>query len=253
MDEVFRAIGDPHRRHLLDRLAERDGQTLVELTATLEPMTRFGVAKHLAVLEEVGLVVSKREGRRKFHFLNPVPIRLIHDRWISRFAEPFVRTLSDMKRDLEGAPEVAADGKHVFEVYIRATPERIWQAITDPAETHRYFFSTAVESTFRKGEPIVHRSEDGSEALRGVVLECEPPRRLVTTWTSPGSPDTVEHPTTVSWELEPTEDGHATKVTLVHSELEIGSNLYQRVHRGWSIVLSGLKTWVETGEPLEVA
>jgi len=253
MDEVFRAIGDPHRRHLLDQLAEREGQTLVELTATLEPMTRFGVAKHLAVLEEVGLVVVRREGRKKFHFLNPVPIRLIHDRWISRFAEPFVRTLSDMKRNLEGAPELAADGKHVFEVYIRATPERIWEAMTDPEETRLYYFGTSVESTWEEGGPIVHRLEDGSEALRGVVLECEPPRRLVTTWTSPGSPDTVEHPTTVSWELEPAEDGKTTKVTLVHSDLEVGSALFQRVHRGWSIVLSGLKTWVETGEPLEVA
>jgi uncharacterized protein YndB with AHSA1/START domain len=238
MDEVFRAIVDPHRRHLLDMLAERDGQTLVELTASLEPMTRFGVAKHLGVLEGAGLVVVRR---------------LVHDRWISRFAEPFVRTLSDMKRDLEGVPELAADGTHVFEVYIRATPDRIWRAITDPQETPRYFFETTVESTFTVGEEIVHRSPDGSEALRGVVLECEPPRLLVTTWTSPPSPDTVEHPTKVSWELEPTEDGGATKLTVVHSELDPASALYQRVHRGWSIVLSGLKTWIETGEPLEVA
>jgi uncharacterized protein YndB with AHSA1/START domain/DNA-binding transcriptional ArsR family regulator len=245
MDEVFRAIVDPHRRHLLDMLAERDGQTLVELTASLEPMTRFGVAKHLGVLEGAGLVVVRREGRRKLHFLNPVPIRLVHDRWISRFAEPFVRTLSDMKRDLEGVPELAADGTHVFEVYIRATPDRIWRAITDPQETPRYFFETTVESTFTVGEEIVHRSPDGSEALRGVLL--------VTTWTSPPSPDTVEHPTKVSWELEPTEDGGATKLTVVHSELDPASALYQRVHRGWSIVLSGLKTWIETGEPLEVA
>src|SRR4051812_23028052 len=253
MDEVFRAIVDPNRRHLLDMLAERDGQTLVELTATLEPMTRFGVAKHLGVLEEAGLVVVRREGRKKLHFLNPVPIRLVHDRWISRFAEPIARTMSELKRDLEGAPELSWDGKHVFEVYIRATPDRIWQAITDPQETPRYFFETTVESTFMPGEEIVHRSPDGSEALRGVILECEPPRLLVTTWTSPPSPDTVEHPTRVSWELEPTEDGKATKLTVVHSELEPGSALYQRVHRGWSIVLSGLKTWVETGEPLEVA
>jgi uncharacterized protein YndB with AHSA1/START domain len=216
-------------------------------------MTRFGVAKHLAVLEEVGLVVTRREGRRKLHFLNPVPIRLVHDRWISRFAEPFVRTMSDLKRDLEGAAEVTANGRHVFVTYIRATPERIWQAITDPADTRLYYFGCSVESTWREGEPIVHRFEDGSEALRGVVLECDPPRRLVTTWTSPGSPDTVEHPTQVSWELEPAEDGRTTKVTLEHSLLEPGSNLYERVHRGWSIVLSGLKTWLETGEPLEVA
>jgi uncharacterized protein YndB with AHSA1/START domain len=253
MDEVFRAIVDPHRRHLLDRLAERDGQTLVALTATLEPMTRFGVAKHLGVLEEAGLVVTRREGRRNLHFLNSVPIRLIHDRWISRFAEPFVRTMSDLTRELEGDPEVGGAAKHVFEVYLRATPDRVWRAITDPSETRRYFYGTAVESTWQEGASIVHRDTDGTEALRGTILEYDPPRRLVTTWTSPPSPDTVAWPTRVSWELVPTEDGRATKLTVVHSELEPGSQLYERVHHGWSLILSGLKTWLETGEPLNVA
>ena len=100
MDAVFKALADPTRRQLLDELFERDGQTLTELEARL-PMTRFGVMKHLKVLEEAGLVVTRRRGREKLHFLNPVPIRQIHDRWVSKYAEPWASALTDLKRDLE--------------------------------------------------------------------------------------------------------------------------------------------------------
>ena len=99
-DRVFKALADPTRRHLLDRLFERDGQTLVELEAGLE-MTRFGVMKHLRVLEEAQLVVTRRSGREKLHYLNPVPIRLIHDRWIDKYRERYVSALSDLKNELE--------------------------------------------------------------------------------------------------------------------------------------------------------
>jgi DNA-binding transcriptional ArsR family regulator len=100
MDEVFRALGDPTRRQLLDRLHEQDGLSLGELEREL-PMTRFGVMKHLRVLEEANLVITRRRGRQKLHFLNPVPIRLIHDRWVSKYAEPWVSALTGLKRELE--------------------------------------------------------------------------------------------------------------------------------------------------------
>ena len=100
MDEVFRALSDPTRRSLLDELFREDGQTLSALEQRL-PMTRFGVMKHLKVLEEAGLVVTRKRGREKLHFLNPVPIRLIHDRWVSKYAEPWAATLSGIKRELE--------------------------------------------------------------------------------------------------------------------------------------------------------
>jgi DNA-binding transcriptional ArsR family regulator len=100
MDEVFKALADPTRRELLDRLRARDGQTLGALEARL-PMTRFGVMKHLRVLEGANLVVTRRRGREKLHFLNPVPIRRVHDRWVSKYAEPWVSALTDLKRDLE--------------------------------------------------------------------------------------------------------------------------------------------------------
>jgi DNA-binding transcriptional ArsR family regulator len=99
-DRAFKALADPTRRYLLDRLFERDGRSLGELESELE-MTRFGVMKHLRVLEEAGLVVSRRSGREKLHFLNPVPIRLIHDRWIDKYTEHRVAALTDLKNELE--------------------------------------------------------------------------------------------------------------------------------------------------------
>src|SRR3982074_2469130 len=118
MDGIFRALADPTRRGLLDELFREGGQTLTALQARL-PMTRFGVMKHLKQLEEAGLVVTKRRGREKLHFLNPVPIRLVHDRWVSKYAEPWSAALSGLKHRLESPME------KVFEIYIRTTPERL--------------------------------------------------------------------------------------------------------------------------------
>src|SRR5436305_4144131 len=120
MDEVFKALADPTRRSLLDELFKQDGQSLGALERRL-PMTRFGVMKHLRVLEEAGLVVTKRRGREKLHFLNPVPIRLVHDRWVSKYAEPWAASLSGLKRRLEDQAM-----EKVFEIYIKTTPERLW-------------------------------------------------------------------------------------------------------------------------------
>jgi DNA-binding transcriptional ArsR family regulator len=133
MDTVFRALADPTRRSLLDQLFEQDGQTLSALEQRL-PMTRFGVMKHLKLLEEAGLVVTKRRGREKLHYLNPVPIRLVHDRWVSKYAEPWTAALSDIKQRLETPME------KVFEIYIRTTPERLWEAITDSEIRSKYSF-----------------------------------------------------------------------------------------------------------------
>src|SRR6202048_4761329 len=134
MDAVFRALADPTRRSLLDELFKHDGQTLGALEERL-PMTRFGVMKHLRVLEEAGLVVTRRRGREKLHFLNAVPIRLIHDRWVSKYAEPWAATLTGLKRTLE--EDVM---EKVFEIYIKTTPERLWQAITDSDLRRKYNF-----------------------------------------------------------------------------------------------------------------
>src|SRR5579859_8131626 len=147
MDDVFKALADPTRRSLLDELFREDGQTLSALERRL-PMTRFGVMKHLRQLEEAGLVVTRRRGREKLHFLNAVPIRLVHDRWVSKYAEPWVATLSELKKTIEEETM-----EKVFEIYIKTTPERLWQAITDSELKRRYTFGIGVVSDWTPGSP----------------------------------------------------------------------------------------------------
>src|SRR3954453_14364293 len=144
MDVVFRALADPTRRGLPTELFREDGQTLSTLEERL-PMTRFGVMKHLKVLEEAGLVTTRKRGREKLHFLNPVPIRLVHDRWVSKYAEPWVAGLSDLKHDLEKTME------KVFEIYIRTTPEQLWEAITNPEIRAKYNFGAGVYGDWTVG------------------------------------------------------------------------------------------------------
>src|ERR1700683_4192199 len=173
MDEVLRALAAPTRRSLLDELFRQDGQSLSALHARL-PMTRFGVMKHLKLLEEAGLVVTRRRGREKLHFLNPVPIRLIHDRWVSKYAEPWVAGLSDIKERLERQME------KVYEIFIKTSPERLWEAIVDPEIRAKYNFGAAVNSDWTVGSPIsVDVAEHDVHLGEREVLEVDPPRRLV--------------------------------------------------------------------------
>src|ERR1043165_6910191 len=146
MDEVFKALADPTRRSLLDELFREDGQTLSALEERF-PMTRFGVMKHLHVLEAAGLVVTRRRGREKLHYLNAVPIRLIHDRWVSKYAEPWAAGLSELKRDLEEERTMEKG----FEIYIKTTPERLWEAITNDELRRKYNFGVGVQSDWTTG------------------------------------------------------------------------------------------------------
>src|SRR3954447_15030485 len=197
VDEVFRALSDPTRRSLLDELFNEDGQTLSALEQRL-PMTRFGVMKHLKVLEEAGLVVARRRGREKLHFLNPVPIRLVHDRWVSKYAEPWAATLTDLKRRLEDRTM-----EKVFEIYIKTTPERLWEAITNPEMRAKYNFGVSVVSDWTPGS----RYEAGSPKapsllMEGENLEVDPPRRLVQSFNALWSEDVkAEGTSRVTWEI----------------------------------------------------
>src|SRR5687767_14118607 len=169
-DRVFKALADPTRRFLLDRLFARDGRTLTELESELE-MTRFGVMKHLRVLEDAGLVVARRSGRKKLHFLNPVPIRLVHDRWVSKYAEPWAATLTGLKKRLEEDLM-----EKVFEIYIKTTPERLWEAITDPELRARYSFGVRVNSDWKTGSGYQSVHPNGpTEIAEGENLEVDPP------------------------------------------------------------------------------
>src|SRR3954453_8122141 len=171
MDDVFRALADPTRRSLLDELFKEDGQTLTALEGRL-PMSRFGVMKHLKVLEEANLGVPKRRGREKLHFLNPVPIRLVHDRWVSKYAEPWAATLTGLKRTLEDRTM-----EKVFEIYIKATPERLWEAITSSEMRAKYSFGVGLDSDWSQGSRYQARhAQAGVEISDGENLEVDPPR-----------------------------------------------------------------------------
>lgn len=240
-DAVFRALADPTRRSLLDQLYCQDGQTLLELCAP-HSMSRIGVMKHLQLLEDAGLVVTKRRGREKLHFLNPVPIRLVHDRWVSKFAEPWAAALSEIKQRLERPME------KVFEIYIRTTPERLWEAITDRSARAKFQFGCHIDSDWTTGsryELSNPRAADVISAGENVVVE--PPVRLVQSFTALWDENArAEGTSRVTWEIEPVGDSCRLRVT--HDHLRDGAD--EAIYGGWPMILSGLKTWIETGEVL---
>jgi DNA-binding transcriptional ArsR family regulator/uncharacterized protein YndB with AHSA1/START domain len=248
MATVFRALGDPSRRLLLDRLFDRDGQTLGELASALPGMTRFGVMRHLDVLEEAGLIETRRVGREKHHYLNPVPIRLVADRWIGKFAAPVVGRMTAIKHDLEEPSMLAPD--HVYSVLIRATPDRIWQAVTDGVETERYYYGTRVDSDWTPGGRIVYAYPDGSVAADGEVLEIEPGRSVTMSFHARWSPEIeAEGPVRMTWAIEPAGPG-LSKLTVTTSGMVAGGVVQGEFGGGIVYIVSGLKTWLETGEAL---
>ncbi len=246
MDAVFRALSDPTRRRLLDMLFRRDGQTLGQLEGRLA-MTRFGVMKHLRVLEEARLIVTKRRGREKLHFLNVVPIRQIHDRWIDKYAAPVAAMLTELKKEIEEETM-----EKIYEIYIKTTPERLWQAITDPSMRSKYSFGVGVYSDWTPGSGYHARTTDttispGAEIAEGENLEVDPPRRLVQTFRALWSDDIkAERSSRVTWEIEPV--GDSCRLTVTHDQLRLGANA--ELYGGWPMILSGLKTLLETGETL---
>lgn len=253
MDDVFEALSHPVRRTLLDLLFERDGQTLSELDRQL-PMTRFGVMKHLRVLEDAGLIVTRKIGRQKLHYLNPTPIQLVSDRWISRYAAPFVRAMSDLKNHVEGKEiRMAPLGpRHVYELYIGATAQAIWDVLTDDSKTPLYqHFDMASRTEWRIGGSIEFLMGDRA-VIVGEILEFAPPHRLVTTFHARWSPEvSADKPSRVTWEIASAGD-NVCKVTLVHDDFGGETATSQAVTSGWPETLSRLKTLLETGAPLRV-
>jgi len=259
MDEVFKALADPTRRSLLDVLFRQDGQTLSALVEQRAPMTRFGVMKHLRVLEEASLVTTRRRGREKLHFLNPVPIRLVHDRWVSKYAEPWAAGLSGLKRRLEettmekfkgdaGLTLAEGDTSAVFEIFIKTTPERLWDAITDPEMRAKYRFGVETHSDWTPGSEYKSSVPGVIDIAEGENVEVDPPRRLVQTFTALWSDEVKgEGSSRVTWEIEPVGDD-SCRLTVVHDELREGAS--NELYGGWPQILSGLKTLLETGETL---
>lgn len=250
---VFRALADPTRRRLLDLLLERGGRTVGELAAPFEPeMTRFGIMKHLRLLEDAALVVSRRDGRSTRLYLNPVPIRALSRRWLDKYAEHASDALLDLAITLEGKVMPHSElSTQLYQVFIRATPERIWQAITDPEQTTQYFHRAQITVT-----PDHMRSVGPDGTLWGdsAVEVFDPPRRLVYGWDSLYDDEKAAEPTSrVGFEIEVVGDG-VCKLTVLHDKLENSPKTAQDVSgAGWMFVLSNLKSWLETGEPLVLA
>jgi len=257
--DVFKALADPVRRLLLDRLNDRNGQNLKELSEGLD-MARQSVSKHLDILEAANLVTTIREGRLKLHYLNAVPINEIAERWITRYDQGRVRALSDLKRALE---EPSMDGpQFVYTTYIRTTPERLWQALTDPTFTSRWW-QTTFETDWKVGSTMTWDNHGVVIAdPEQVVLEADPYHRLAYRWCT-FTPElnerlqmdeekfatlSGERRSRVAFELEPVED--LVKLTVLHDDFEPGSIAPAMVQNGWPIFLSSLKTLLETGEPL---
>jgi uncharacterized protein YndB with AHSA1/START domain len=250
-EPVFRALADPSRRLLLDLLFERDGRTLIELEAAL-PMTRFGVMKHLRVLEEAGLITTRKVGRQKFHYLNPVPIQLIADRWINKYSAVRVGALADLKRILEKGDGMTTDLKPrlVYQIIIKAPQGRVWAAITTPEFTARYYYGCTIKTDLTIGSPFTYHMPDDSPIVEGQVVACDPPNRLVHTYHSLWPPLNEDAPTKVTWELEALPGG-VTKVTVIHEDFQGETATYQGLQSGgWAWILSNMKTLLETGEPM---
>ncbi len=263
MDEVFRALADPSRRRLLDSLNARNGQTLRELCTGLD-MARQSVSKHLAILEDAGLVTTVWRGREKLHYLNAAPISDIAERWINRYDRQRVDALSDLRKALEGS--AMSKPEFVYTTYIRTTPEQLWRGLTEPAFTRRYWGGVSWESDWTTGSALALRLDQGDGVTvadpEQVVLESDPFRRLSYTWHT-FTPEwaaaydvpedhrariAAEPRSRVTFDIEPV--GDYVKLTVVHDGFAPDSAILPGVSEGWPHILSGLKSLLETGEVL---
>ncbi len=249
-DAVFRALGDPSRRRMLDLIKAEPGITVGDLSDSFE-FTRYGVMKHLRILSDAELVTSERDGKHRRLYINVIPIQTIYDRWISKYSALWASRLTQLKYSLEKPKTIMSSTlKHRYVVYIRATADELWNALTNPDVTQKYFHGTRVECGGTAGARIDYWHDKNGEtvsALTGEIIEIVPGRRLVHTF---HFPSTDEAPSRVTYEIE--EMGDLVKLTLTHDQFEGETETYKGVQEGWPPILSGLKTLLETGRPLEI-
>jgi uncharacterized protein YndB with AHSA1/START domain/DNA-binding transcriptional ArsR family regulator len=257
-ENVIAAIADPSRRALLDALRLRDGQTVTELGACLPRLGRHAVLKHIGVLESCDLVVTRKVGRQRYCYLNPVPIVSLASRWLDTYSAFWAGRLTDLKARLEfegaavsttPAQVVPTPHRHVHKIVIVAPVERVWRAITDESQSSRWYYGTGVVSTWEPGAPYEYRFPDGRVAIEGIVERVEPPTLLVMTFSARWSDEVaVDAPTRVTFELSSA--GKLTTVVLTHDDVVEGTATATEIAGGWPYLLSNLKSYVETGAPM---
>lgn len=249
VDKVFKALADPTRRRLLDSLREEDGQTLGRLCGRLA-MTRQSVTQHLGVLVAANLISVVRRGRERWHYLNPVPIHELQQRWIASFEQHRLQALDTIRRHAEEPHMPATKPSYVYVTYIHATPQRVWEALTDADLTGTYWGHRNV-SDWRPGSRWEHQRTDGSGIADagGVVLEATPPTRLVMTFgdaNAEAGPDSA----TVTFLIEAHHD--IVRLTVTHVNLATEEDV-ELVAAGWPAVIANLKSLLETGQVLPQA
>jgi DNA-binding transcriptional ArsR family regulator/uncharacterized protein YndB with AHSA1/START domain len=250
MEAVFKALSDPNRRHLLDLLRLKDGQTLTELESQLS-ISRFGVMKHLKLLEKASLVVTRKVGRQKYHYLNPIPIQEITDRWISAYSRPWAQSMTQLKDRLERNPmeTILAKPKHVYTTIIKTTPEKLWEALTTPQMTEKYYYGMRLKTDLVVGSSFNFVVPSGESLVTGTIVEIIPFQKLVTTFQGHFAPGMEgDKPTRVTYEIQ--QVGECCQLTLIHDGFENETTTFTNVGGGWPGILSGLKTLLETGAPL---
>jgi uncharacterized protein YndB with AHSA1/START domain len=246
---VFKALADPSRRRMVDLVKANPGITVGALSDAFD-FTRYAVMKHLRVLEDADLIVPHRDGKSKRLYLNAIPIQTIYDRWISQYSARWAAGLNALKYQLEQEEPLMAKHQQLYVLYIRTDVDKLWQALTDPSLTLQYFHNTEIVSDFRVGSPITYmvEGEDGEKraAVTGEILKVEPRKQLVYTFSFGGNDDP---PSTVTYDIEA--QGDVTKLTVLH-DFDEKNETYEGTSKGWWPILNGLKTLLETGEPLPV-
>lgn len=244
MDNIFNALSDKSRRYLLDLLYERNGQSLTELSSKLD-MSRQAVTKHLKILESAELVVPVWKGKEKLHYLNPIPLRLIYSRWINKFDNFRIESLYELKNILEETNQEVKMNGFIYQIVIAASAEKVWESLTKPEFTQKFWFGRSVISDWSVGSMVSVITPENTEEVRGKVLEFDPFKRLSYTWKTPD--ETEEETTTVVFELQ--EMGPMVKLTIMH-DIDAGDAKFHQAAAGWTFILCGLKTYLETGAPM---
>ena len=250
-DKVFKALGDPARRRLLDRLYQKNGQPLTELCSAMN-MTRQSVTQHLGLLQDANLISTTRRGREKLHFINPVPLHDVYERWVRKFEMDRLAVLHDLKHHLEREDDMTdKSASFVYVTYIRTTPEKVFEAITTPEICRRYWGHENL-SDWTPGATWEHvrDNEERPVEIVGTVVETDPPNRLVITWSAAAKAGDPDEESRVTFEIETTDAG-MVRLTVTHDQLQPGSGMAQGIGKGWPLVLSSMKSFLETGTGLD--